>query len=54
LTLDAFPDPHSKYGSGSRRAKMAHKKKVKNFHGVGYSLFRVEGFSCSWASFMEA
>ncbi len=36
-------------GSGSRRAKMTHKKKFRNFifWSVGCFLLRAEGFSCS-------
>jgi hypothetical protein len=47
------PDPHSNCGSGSgsRRAKMAHKNRKKfrifMFLSTGCSLLRTEGFSCS-------
>ncbi len=45
------PDPHSNCGSGSRRAKMTHKKRKKSrifmFLGTGCSLLRAEAFSCS-------
>jgi hypothetical protein len=39
-SLDPYPDPDSQYGSGSKRAKLAHKK-------AGCYLLRAEGFSCS-------
>jgi hypothetical protein len=43
--LDPDLDHHSKYESGSRRAKMAHKnrKKVKNFHVLKCWMFSFEG-----------
>jgi hypothetical protein len=45
------PDPHSNCGSGSRRAKMAHKNRKKSgifmFLSSGCSLLRAEGFCCS-------
>jgi hypothetical protein len=45
------PDPHSKCGSGSRRAKITHKNRKKfrifMFLSTGCSLLRAEGFSCS-------
>jgi hypothetical protein len=49
--LDPDPDPHSNYGSGSRRAKMTHKNRknyrIFMFCSAGCSLLRAEGFSCS-------
>jgi hypothetical protein len=52
VTLDPYPDPGSRFGSGSRRAKMTHKKsrKVNKFHFLKYWMFSFEGpegFSCS-------
>ncbi len=32
-SLDPYPDPDSQSGSGSRRAKMAHKLRKKSFKG---------------------
>jgi hypothetical protein len=53
--LDPDLDPHSNCGSGSRRAKMAHKNRKKSrifmFLSTGCSLVRVEGFSCSLGVF---
>ncbi len=50
-SLDPYPDPDSQSGSGSRRAKMAHKLRKKSINYIywsaGCSLLRAEGFSCS-------
>ncbi len=45
------PDPFSESGSGSRRAKMTHKRRRKKFRNfmfwsAGCSLLRAEGFFC--------
>ncbi len=48
---DPDTDPHTNCGSGSRRAKMAHKNikkyRIFMFWSAGCSLLRAEGFSCS-------
>jgi hypothetical protein len=52
------PDPHSNCGSGSRRAKMTHKKRKSTefscFEVLDVLFWGLKASSVAWASFMEA
>ncbi len=51
IRIPSDPDPYSKSGSGSRRARMTHKSRKlfrnSNFWSAGWSLLKAEGFFCN-------
>ncbi len=49
------PDPYSESGSGSRRAKIAHKRRKNSCFEVLDGLFcELQASSVTWTYFMEA
>jgi hypothetical protein len=49
------PDPYSESGSGSRRAKMTHKRRKNSCFEVLDGLFcELQASSVTWTNFMEA
>ncbi len=53
--VDLDPDPYSESGSGSRRAKMTHKRRTNSCFEVFDGLFcELQASSVTWTYFMGA